>query len=360
MNLSKYPIERCYIAKRSNTRPGLRLTTGAPVFFVAHDTGNPGADAENHYRYFNTLTGRSASAHTFIDDRRILEIIPTGTGPDAAEKAWHVLYNVTTDNERFGYNANDAALGVELCYGGGIDFEAAYQKFVWYLAYCCAKWNKSPHLFIPSHKQLDPARKIDCDNALKAGGRTLKDLIADVSAELGRSSSSSPGQPSSPVKPPQAAPPGGSPVSPGTATGSASSATTPPSSSGQPSQPAQPDFVPLPADLALALVAEYVRPAWAAAKAAGQQPEADHFHRLAVNLRSAAGVDDAGRKLPAAIKLHKLNAQELIFRWLSPAWYRAKAVGDTKAADAAHERANRLRSASGLISASPPVSSESV
>ncbi|MCQ4086685.1 N-acetylmuramoyl-L-alanine amidase family protein [Saccharibacillus sp. JS10] len=303
MNLSKYPIERRYIAKRSNTRPGTRLTTGAPAFFVAHDTGNPSATAENHYRYFNTLTNRSASAHTFIDDRQILEIIPTGTSSDPAEKAWHVLYNVTADNERFGYNANDAALGIELCYGGNINFQQAYQRFVWYLAFCCNKWNKDPRLFIPSHKQLDPARKIDCDNALKSGGLTLKDLIADVTAELNSIANT-------PV-----------PVA---------------------------DFTPLPVDLALALITEYVRPAWAKARVADKQPEAEHFHRLAVNLRAAASIDDQLRPLPSAIKLHKSNVQELVFRWLSPAWYQATAVKDTEAAKLAHDRANALRLAAGL------------
>ncbi len=311
MQANKYPIERRYIAKRPNTRPGLRLTTGTPAFFVAHDTGNPGADADSHYRYFNALTDRSASAHTFIDDKKILEIIPAGTDKDPAEKAWHVLYKVTSDNEHFGYNANDAALGVELCYGGNIDFEEAYKRFVWYLAYCCARWNKDPRLFIPSHKQLDPARKIDCDNGLKSGGRTLKELIADVTATL--------------AEPPLIQVP-----------------------HGDSSNPTSPAFTPLPADLAQALIGEYVRPAWAAARASHQQPEAEHFHRLAVNLRAAAGIDERGVRLPQAVKLHKSNAQEMIFRWLSPAWYRAQAAGDTKAAASAHARANRLRLAAGL------------
>ncbi len=323
MNAQKYPIQRRYIAKRSNTRPGLRLITGEPAFFVAHDTGNPGASADNHYRYFNVLTDRSASAHTFVDDKQILEIIPAGTASDPAEKAWHVLYNVTTDNERFGYDANDAALGVELCYGGSIDFEEAYKRFVWYLAFCCKRWNKDPRLFIPSHKQLDPARKIDCDNALKLGGRTLKDLIADVTTEV-----------NSGVIPDAGASAG---------TPSKSPTPTPPST---PSEPV--DFVPLSAETALALVAQYVRPAWAAARAADKQPEAEHFHRLAVNLRSAAGIDDTDKKLPTAVKLHKSNVQELVFRWLSPAWYQAKSAGDTQAANIAHDRANRLRRAAGL------------
>ncbi len=307
MNLNKYPINRKYIQKRSNTRPGLPLTTGDPVFFTAHDTGNEGASAENHYRYFNTLTDRSASAHTFVDDKQILEIIPTGTASDPAEKAWHVLYNVTTDNERFGYDANDAALGVELCYGGSINFEEAYKRFVWYLAFCCKRWNKDPRLFIPSHKQLDPARKIDCDNALKQGGKTLKDLITDVVAEMAAT-----------VAP--------APVP----------------------KPAEPDFQVLPVSVATELITKYVRPAWAAARAADKQPEADHFHRLAVNLRSAAGVDDQLKLLPAPVKLHKSNVQELVFRWLSPAWYAAKAAGNAESADYVHNTANYLRRAAGM------------
>lgn len=310
MNLSKYAIERNYIQKRSNTRPGSRLTTGAPAFFVAHDTGNPGASAENHYRYFNALTDRSASAHTFIDDKKILEIIPTGTGSDPGEKAWHVLYNVTTDNERFGYDANDAALGVELCYGGSIDFEAAYARFVWYLAFCCKKWNKDPRLFIPSHKQLDPARKIDCDNALKYGGRTLKDLVNDVATEMYVVASR----------------PAPAPVP----------------------KPAEPDFQTLPITVAVELIDKYVRPAWAAARAANQQPEADHFHRLAVNLRSAAGVDDQLKSLAAPVKLHRSNVQELVFRWLSPGWYAEKAARNQASADHLHNRANYLRRAAGM------------
>ncbi len=309
MNLSKYAIERKYIAKRSNTRPGTRLTTGTPAFFVAHDTGNPGASADNHYRYFNGLKDRSASAHTFIDDKKILEIIPAGTGPDPAEKAWHVLYNVTTDNEQFGYDANNAALGVELCYGGGIDFEEAYKRFVWYLAFCCTKWKKNPRLFIPSHKQLDPARKIDCDNALKFGGRTLKDLIIDVTAEMAAA-----------VVPVTPAP-----------------------------KPAEPHFIALSEYTAQSLISNYVRPAWKQAKDAGKEPEAAHWSRLADNLRSAAGVDIDGNKLVGPVKLHKSNVQEIVFRWLSPAWYVARDAGDPERAKHFNTLASQLRTAAGML-----------
>ncbi|WP_235950187.1 N-acetylmuramoyl-L-alanine amidase family protein [Paenibacillus apii] len=181
---NKYQIERRYIDVRHNVRSGTRLTSGTPGFLVAHDTGNPGATADNHFDYFQTLKDRSASAQVFIDDKKILEIIPTGTGADPAEKAWHVLYNVSTDNDRFGDDANDIALGVDLCYGGEIDFAAAYDRFVWYLAYCCDKWGLNPLTHIPSHKQLDPARKRDCNQALAMAGKTLKDLLYDVATEI--------------------------------------------------------------------------------------------------------------------------------------------------------------------------------
>lgn len=168
---------------------------------------------KHHYNYFNTQRDRSASTHVFIDDKRILEIVPTGTSVDVAEKAWHVRYNVRTDNERFGYNANDVALGVELCYGGKINFSEAYKCFVWYLAYCCQRWSKNPSTHIASHKQLDPGRKYDCEQALATDSKTLKDLIYDVAAEL-----------ATPIAPP--------------------------------------DFTPIPSAVAQALIDDYVSPAW--------------------------------------------------------------------------------------------------
>ena len=300
MDKAKYKIERRYIGVRHNTRPGLRLTTGTPAFFVAHDTGNPGATADNHYTYFNNLKDRSASAQVFIDDAKILEIIPTGTGPDPAEKAWHVIYNVTTDNERFGYDANDAALGIELCYGGKIRFVEAYKRFVWYLAYCCDKWGKNPSTYIVSHKQLDPARKSDCEQALFAGNKTFKDLILDVGAEL-----------AAPI--------------------------------------AAPDFEPLPVTIAQSLIRNYIQPAWFSSHNFGDEAGKTHFHNLANNLRLAAGIaletEEAAQPLT---RLPKSNAQEIIFRWLSPAWFQAKAAGDRTAMNHYHNLANDLRRAAGI------------
>lgn len=304
MNTTKYPIERRYINKRPNVRPGTRLTTGSPAFFVAHDTGNPGADAEAHYKYFNRQSDRDASAQVFIDDQRIIEIIPTGTGPDAAEKAWHVRYNVLTDNDRFGYDANDTALGVELCYGSSragrtISFVEAYKRFVWYLAYCCDRWKKNPSTHIASHKQLDPGRKNDVEQALATGGKTLKHLITDVAAEM-----------ATPIN--------------------------------------VPDFVQLPAAVAQYLIDMYISPAWYASQQAGDDVGKTHHHNLANNLRLAAGIPLAGQAALPITKLHKSNVQEIIFRWLSPGWFKAKAEGNMVVANQFNTYANHLRRAAGI------------
>lgn len=299
---NKYSIERRYINKRQNVRPGTRLVSGTPGFLVAHDTGNPGATADNHFNYFQTLINRSASAQVFIDDKKILEIIPTGTGPDPAERAWHVLYNVTTDNKLYGDDANDIALGVELCYGGKINTLDAYKRFVWYLAYCCDMWKLNPLTHIPSHKQLDPTRKSDVDQALRTIGKTLKDLLYDV------------------VKVMQE----------------------------EPAVIAAPAAVQLPTNVAQALIDDYVSPAWFVARKAGDSVGTLHLHNLANNLRLAARIPLQPGSVALFTQLPKSNVQELVFRWLSPGWMAAKVKGDKIAMSFYNNTANHLRAAAGM------------
>ncbi|AIQ59668.1 peptidoglycan recognition protein family protein [Paenibacillus borealis] len=296
---NKYPIERRYINKRSNVRPGTRLVTGTPGFLVAHDTGNPGATADKHFEYFQTLVNRSASAQVFVDDKRILEIIPTGTGTDPAEKAWHVLYNVTTDNAKYGDDANDIALGVELCYGGKINTLEAYKRYVWYLAFCCDKWKLNPLTHIPSHKQLDPTRKSDVDQALATIGKTLKDLLYDIVKDMQE----------------------------------------------EPAVIVAPTALQLPASVAQALIEDYVSPAWFAARKAGDSVGTLHLHNLANNLRLAARIPLQPGSAAPFTQLPKSNVQELVFRWLSPGWQAAKVKSDKTAMAFYNNTANHLRRA---------------
>lgn len=166
----EFEITRDYISI-GNSRSGESLSKVR--FLVSHDTGNPGSTAYGNRNYFEN-SNPSASAHTFIDDRYILEIIPLN------EKAWHVRYNVSKDNQMFGDDANDAAIGIELCHGGKIDFQEAYSRYVWYHAYLCDKFDLTPKEDIVAHSTLDPSRRSDPQNALNRHGISWSDFIQDV------------------------------------------------------------------------------------------------------------------------------------------------------------------------------------
>ncbi|MCP8968734.1 peptidoglycan recognition protein family protein [Ectobacillus ponti] len=166
----RFPIEQSYISY-GNSRPGRRVVKRR--FVVAHDTGNPGSRAMGNRDYFEQNQPKS-SAHTFVDDRQIVEIIPLD------EVAYHVRYSVPADNERYGYDANNAAIGVELCYGGDVSFWDAYTRFTWYLAYLCQLYGLNPKTDIVSHKELDPKRKIDPVEVLSRQGISFRQFLNDV------------------------------------------------------------------------------------------------------------------------------------------------------------------------------------
>ncbi|WP_284643090.1 peptidoglycan recognition protein family protein [Paenibacillus silviterrae] len=176
----KYEIIRRYLPGPSNRRPILPMD--GVRFMVAHDTGNPGSTAANNVTYFErTAYDMSASAHIFVDDQQIIECIPFLTG--SPEKAFHVGYNVTTDNERYGDDANDTAGGVELCYGGKINLQESYQRYVWVMAYACYQYGLNPLTDIVGHNTLDPARRTDPTEPLRLLGKSFSDFLNDVSRE---------------------------------------------------------------------------------------------------------------------------------------------------------------------------------
>ena len=177
----KYIITSRYLTKPSKRRSGRAISPGV-CFVVAHDTGNPGSTAAENVRYYEqTKNEQSASAHIFVDDREIIECIPALTAPP--EKAWHVLYNLPTDDRMFGHDANDAAIGVEYCYGGGIDADEAYRKYLWTIAYTCFRFRLDPATSIVGHYILDPARKTDPMTGLARSRRTYEQLLRDIVLE---------------------------------------------------------------------------------------------------------------------------------------------------------------------------------
>lgn len=152
-------------------------------FLVAHDTGNPGSTAHQNIDYYiKSANDVQASAHFFVDDIGIYNCIPED------EKAWHVRSNVGIDKKHFGVFANDAALGIELCFGttwGALKNNLAYENYVNLFAHLCNKYNINPTSGIVGHGDLDPTRRTDPYNAFKIMGKTFNKFISDVQAAVG-------------------------------------------------------------------------------------------------------------------------------------------------------------------------------
>jgi N-acetylmuramoyl-L-alanine amidase len=179
----KYNITAAYLTAPSKRRSGLMISP-AVKFIVAHDTGNPRSTARGNRNYYeNSRNDMSASAHLFVDDKEIIECIPA-LSSNKPEKAWHVLYNVPTDNQLYGYNANDAAIGVEYCYGDNINADEAYRKFIWLMAKICFVYGLDPEKSIVGHCILDPKRKTDPVTGLLQSRRTYEQMLRDVVVEF--------------------------------------------------------------------------------------------------------------------------------------------------------------------------------
>lgn len=179
--LKKYQITSQYLPSPSARRRGIPMSPGVR-FIVAHDTGNPNSTASANVHYYTSSANEvSASAHLFVDDREIIECIPALTGNP--EKAWHVRYNLPTDNQMFGHDANDAAIGIEYCYGTNINADEAYRKYIWLIAHACHQFKLDPARSVVGHFMLDPHRKTDPVTGLAHSRRTYEQLLRDVVAE---------------------------------------------------------------------------------------------------------------------------------------------------------------------------------
>ena len=152
------------------------------IFFVDHDTGNADSTAQNNVDYYiNSANTMSASAHMFVDDLGGIMCVPCF---ENAEKAWHVLYDRLEDNKLYGDDANDVAIGMELCYfpNDKIRNLKAYNNYIEIAADLCKFHNVSPTKR-SGHFELDPARRSDPNNALKYIGKTYSDMKKDIVAK---------------------------------------------------------------------------------------------------------------------------------------------------------------------------------
>lgn len=180
-------------------RSGQKLI--GPKFIVAHDTGNKDTSAANNVQYYkntyNIDIDYTASAHIFVDDKECVVCIPLN------EKAWHVLYGATQDNSWYGYDANDAAIGVEMSYYTDKDkTKKSLDNGAKVLAYLCDRFKIDYKTKMPGHQDIQ-AGKQDPGNILAAAGytRATSNLDKIVAKYIGGVKEDvKPSTPSKPVK----------------------------------------------------------------------------------------------------------------------------------------------------------------
>lgn len=170
-------IKQQYLPSPSLRRSGQKMTAVKAI--VLHDVGAPNSTAQNNVDFYTrTANDQEASAHTFVDDIQVIECIP------ATEKAWHVRYIAPQDNQLLGFDCNDFALGVELCYfDDKVKSLKAYENYVEYVATQAVKYNIAIDK-IKGHEELDPGRKTDPTNACARIGKTLQGLKNDIKAKI--------------------------------------------------------------------------------------------------------------------------------------------------------------------------------
>lgn len=140
-------INKCPIKHNVSSRHGVK-----PIFIVVHDTGNTsvGANARNHYNYFNT-GNRNASAHYFVDDKEIVETV------EVSLASWHCgdgrgRYGITNSN----------SIGIEMCVNSDSDFNKTMENTIRLIRFLMTVYN-IPKKNVARH--FDASRKI-CPRSL--------------------------------------------------------------------------------------------------------------------------------------------------------------------------------------------------
>lgn len=151
-----------------SSRKGAKVT-----HIVVHYTGNcnKGADALAHFRYFNG-GNRNASAHYFVDDKRIVQIVGDSFS------AWAV-----GDNQGYGRALNGVqnrtSISIEMCVNADGNFDVVYKNTIELIKNLMKKFN------IPASnvcRHYDVSRK-DCPHVLRdnnwAKWHKMKELIKE-------------------------------------------------------------------------------------------------------------------------------------------------------------------------------------
>lgn len=105
--------------KKQHTKVNFSNKNIKVKYIVIHDTGVKGQSAKNNADYFEK-TYRGASAHYFVDENEIIEVVPAG------KVAWHVGDDRAGDSHDIGDLINNSnSAGIEFCAEKDGTFKAA-------------------------------------------------------------------------------------------------------------------------------------------------------------------------------------------------------------------------------------------
>ena len=119
-------IEKKQIAYNKGTR------SSVIKYIVIHDTANKskGADADAHFRYFNS-GNRNSSADFFVDDKKILQV---------NDYTKYYTWQVGDGKGKFGIT-NQNSVGVEICVNSDGDYGKAVENTVELVKYLMKELN---------------------------------------------------------------------------------------------------------------------------------------------------------------------------------------------------------------------------
>ena len=92
-----------------------------PQYIVIHETDNTakGANADAHYKYWNSNDNAKASAHFVVDDTKALQL------GELNRRMWHV-----GDNKGYSPITNSNSIGVEICVNSDGDYTLARRNAI--------------------------------------------------------------------------------------------------------------------------------------------------------------------------------------------------------------------------------------
>jgi len=96
-----------------------------PEFIVIHETANKarGANAQSHFRFWDTNPNAKSSAHFVVDDQVVIQLAEFK--PGSCWRCWHV-----GDNKGHSNITNSNSIGIEICVNSDGDFEKARQNCI--------------------------------------------------------------------------------------------------------------------------------------------------------------------------------------------------------------------------------------